>query len=75
MNVKAVKNDSACGDGVPFVEKSPINQRFLRFRKKNVCAFLFQQSDDIRGGLPQGLGFGEWELYKVFTEKRDRKIQ
>ena len=75
MNVKAVKNDSAFGDGVPFVEKSPINQRFLRFRKKNVCAFLFQQSDDIRGGLPQGIGFGEWELYKVFTEKRDRKIQ
>ena len=45
------------------VEKSPINQRFLRFRKKNGCVFLFPQSDDIIGGLPQGIGFGEREVY------------
>ena len=25
--------------------------------------FLFPQSDDISGGLPQGIGFGEWEIY------------
>ena len=37
--------------------------RFLRFRKKNGCVFLFPQSDDITGGLPQGIGFGEWKIY------------
>lgn len=31
----------ACGDCVPSVKKSPINQRFLRFWKKNRCVFLF----------------------------------
>jgi len=25
--------------------------------------FLFPQSDDISGGLPQGIGFGEREVY------------
>lgn len=25
--------------------------------------FLFPQSDDITGGLPWGIGFGEWEIY------------
>jgi hypothetical protein len=25
--------------------------------------FLFPQSDDISRGLPQGIGFGEWEIY------------
>ena len=25
--------------------------------------FLFPQSDDISGGLPQGIGFGEREIY------------
>ena len=28
-----------------------------------------------KANAAQGIGFGEWELYKVFTEKRDRKIQ
>ena len=31
----------ACGNSLPSVEKSPINQRFLRFWKKNRCVFLF----------------------------------
>ena len=48
---------------MPSVKKSPINQRFLRFWKKNRCVFLFPQSDDIIGGLPQGIGFGEREIY------------
>lgn len=55
--------DDACGDGMPYVKKSPINQRFLRFRKKNGCVFLFPQSDDITGNLPQGIGFLEQEIY------------
>ena len=25
--------------------------------------FLFPQSDDISGGLPHGIGYGEWEIY------------
>lgn len=53
----------ACGDCLPSVEKSPINQRFLRFRQKKGCVFLVPQSDDISGGLPQGIGFGEREIY------------
>lgn len=53
----------SCGNSLPSVEKSPINQRFLRFRKKNGCVFLFPQSDDITGGLPQGIGFLEQEIY------------
>jgi hypothetical protein len=53
----------ACGDSLPSVKKSPINQRFLRFWKKNRCVFLFPQSDDISEGLPQGIGFGEREIY------------
>ena len=48
---------------MPFVEKSPINQRFLQFRQKNGCVFLFPQSDDIIGDLPQGIGFLEQEIY------------
>ena len=39
---------------MPSVKKSPINQRFLRFWKKNRCVFLFPQSEDISRGLPQG---------------------
>lgn len=31
----------ACGDSLPSVKKNPINQRFLRFWKKNRCVFLF----------------------------------
>ena len=46
-----------------FCRKSPINQRFLRFRQKKGCVFLVPQSDDISGGLPQGIGFGEREIY------------
>ena len=48
---------------MPSVEKSPVNQRFLRFRQKNGCVFLFSQSDDISGALPQGIGFEEREIY------------
>lgn len=48
---------------MPSVKKSPINQRFLRFWKKNRCVFLFPQSDDIIGDLPQGIGFLEQEIY------------
>ena len=48
---------------MPFVEKSPINQRFLRFRQKKGCVFLVPQSDDIIGDLPQGIGFLEQEIY------------
>ena len=29
----------ACRNSLPSVEKSPINQRFLRFWKKNGCVF------------------------------------
>ncbi len=58
-----VSGDGARGNSLPSVKKSPINQRFLRFWKKNRCVFLFPQSDDIAGGLPQGIGFGEWEIY------------
>ena len=53
--IKGVCSDvsvNTCGDGMPFVEKSPINQRFLRFRQKKGCVILVPQSDDISGGLP-----------------------
>ena len=53
----------ACGDGVPSVKKSPINQRISPFLEQNRCVFLFSQSDDIIGDLPQGIGFGEREVY------------
>lgn len=46
-----------------FVKESPINQRVQQFLEKNRCVFLFPRSDDISGGLPQGIGFGEWEIY------------
>ena len=46
-NVCSNKDAVACGDSLPSVEKSPINQRFLQFRQKNGCVFLFPQSDDI----------------------------
>ena len=58
-NVCSNKDAVACGDCLPSVEKSPINQRFLQFRQKNGCVFLFPQSDDISGGLPHGIGYGE----------------
>ena len=62
-DVNAIPDFTACGDSLPSVEKSPINQRFLRFWKKNRCVFLFPQSEDISRGLPQGIGFGEREIY------------
>ena len=46
-NVCSNKDAVACRDGLPSVKKSPINQRFLQFRQKNGCVFLFPQSDDI----------------------------
>ena len=69
--VKGVCSDvslNTCGDGLPSVKKSPINQRFLRFWKKNRCVFLFPQSDDIIGDLPQGIDFGEREIYILAKE-------
>ena len=59
METCSSQSHDACGNSLPSVKKSPINQRFLRFWKKNRCVFLFPQSDDITGGLPQGIGFGE----------------
>lgn len=61
-------SDNTCGDSLPSVKKSPINQRFLRFWKKNRCVFLFPQSDDIIGDLPQGIDFGEREIYILAKE-------
>ena len=37
-------------------------------RDRNRCVFLFPQSDDISGGLPQGIGFGEREIYILAKE-------
>ena len=67
-NVCSYASDNTCGDSLPSVKKSPINQRFLRFWKKNRCVFLFPQSDDIIGDLPQGLDFGEREIYILAKE-------
>lgn len=61
--MRHVSAGGACGDGLLSVEKTAVNQRFLRFWKKNGCVFLFPQSDDITGGLPQGIGFEEWKIY------------
>ena len=65
---------------MPSVEKSPINQRFLRFRQKNGCVFLFPQSDDISGALPRGdrlwrtgnIHFGERILFRKSEDVRRR---
>ena len=34
----------ACGDSLPSVKESPINQRFQQFWEKNRCVFLFPKS-------------------------------
>ena len=72
-NVCSNKDAVACGDSLPSVEKNPINQRFLRFRKKNGCVFLFPQSDDITGGLPQGIALenGKYTFWRkdTFSQK------
>ena len=39
-NCSLLQSDT-CGDGLPSVEKSPINQRFLPIWSKNRCVFLF----------------------------------
>ena len=52
-----------CGDGLFAHEKSPISQRFLPIKGKNGCVFQFPQSKDIIGDSPQGIGFGEREIY------------
>lgn len=44
-------------------EKSPINQGVPPIGGKNGCVFLFPQNEDISRGLPQGIGFGEREIY------------
>ena len=36
--------------------------------------FLFLQSDDITGGLPQGIGFWEWGIYILAKEKEDENM-
>ena len=40
-NVCSNKDAVACRNSLPSVKKSPINQRVLRFWKKNRCVFLF----------------------------------
>ena len=40
-NVCSNKDAVACGDGVPSVKKSPINQRISPFLEQNRCVFLF----------------------------------
>ena len=53
-------NDIAtCGDRVPAVPKTAVNQRFLQFWKKNRCVFQFPQSGYEGIDLPQGIGFEE----------------
>ena len=37
-------SDNTCGDGLPSVKESPINQRFQQFWEKNRCVFLFPKS-------------------------------
>ena len=53
----------ACGDGLPSVPKTAVNQRFLRFGQKKRCVFLFPQSGYEGTDLPQGIGFGERKIY------------
>lgn len=36
--------DDACGNSLPSVKESPINQRFQQFWEKNRCVFLFPKS-------------------------------
>lgn len=43
-----------CGNSLPSVEKTAVNQRFLRFWKKNGCVFLFPQNGNAEIDLPQG---------------------
>jgi len=60
-----VSEYGACGDGLPSVEKSSINQRFLRFGQKNRCVFLFLQSGYEETDLPHGIGFVERMIYNL----------
>ena len=34
----------SCGNSLPSVKESPINQRFQQFWEKNRCVFLFPKS-------------------------------
>lgn len=61
----SVSGDWACGDGLPSVPKTAVNQRFLRFGQKNRCVFLFPQSGYEGTDLPQGIGFGERMIYNL----------
>ena len=54
---------NTCGDCLPSVPKTAVNQRFLQFWKKNRCVFQFPQSGYEGIDLPQGIGFGEREVY------------
>lgn len=44
-----------CGDGLPSVKESPINQRFQQFWKKNRCVLLFSKSGYEEIDLPRGI--------------------
>ena len=43
-----------CGDGVPSVKKSPINQRIAPIWGKKGCVFQFPQKTHAETDLPQG---------------------
>lgn len=64
---------------LPFVEKTAVNQRFLRFQQKNRYVFQFPQSGYGGIDLPQGIGFGEWMIYNsakgYFLEKEKEVAQ
>ena len=56
---------NTCGDCLPSVPKTAVNQRFLQFWKKNRCVFQFPQSGYEGIDLPQGIGFGERMIYNL----------
>ena len=44
----------SCGDGLPSVKKSPINQRIAPIWGKKGCVFQFPQKTHAETDLPQG---------------------
>lgn len=46
-----------------FCQEEPNKSQVSAILEENGCMFLFPQSDDISGGLPQRIGFGEGEIY------------
>ena len=53
-NVCSNKDAVACGDGLPSVKKSPINQRIAPIWGKKGCVFQFPQKTHAETDLPQG---------------------